>query len=445
VVHVHFMSSVNGWVVLPIRQTKISSFPQLQTLAAKKDKKNNVPDDEEGEQKGRVGRFFSKIFSEEDTDNTKSKEKVEKQDGENSAVRFFKKRFSRDKEEIEIEKKEDSDGAVVRFVKRRFSKDKEDGDKAKNQGDSSKGPILPFGNFKNEIDLRNAIAKRLEGKEKDLEVLDQEDLDIPKLTEAWDSLEEKVLVVRSAINSIKESRKNTEDGGNKEVLGAEAEAIDREAQLVERAARERERQLERLRKNDAEKEDEETNEDGVEEIVEKKDSGKTPASVAQKLFGKMFSNDEEWVVVFPKTRIDPGEIVPVSIGGIDLLVVAARDGEKLYCLENSCSHLGTPLETGLVEQRPAIDKKRTFPISKEPTMEDCIVCPTHKTAFALDSGEVRGAWCPYPPVLGKMMGNVKNPAPVTVFEIRAKGKNIEARINSPFRPEDIEKKDKEKS
>jgi len=434
VLHVYFLSSVNCWVVSPIRPTKRSTAPLLQSLAAKKNTKNKEPDNEEGEQKGRVGRFFSKIFSGEDTDDAKLEDKNEKQDG------FFKKRFSRDKEEIEVENKEDGDNVVVRFVKRRFSKDKEDGDKSKKQDSASKAPRLPFGNFKNEIDLRNAIAKRLEGKEKDLEVLDQEDLDIPKLTEAWDSLEEKVLVVRSTINSIRESRKNKNIGGNKQ--SPEAKAKERQQELAERAARERERQLERLRKNEALNEDEETEEDEDVNVEKKKGSGKTPASVAQKLFGKAFSNDEEeWAVVFPKTRIDPGEVVPVTIGGIDLLVVASRDGEKLYCLENSCSHLGTPLETGMIEQRPAEDKKRTFPITKEPDMEDCIVCPTHKTAFALESGEVRGSWCPYPPVLGKMMGNVKNPAPVTVFEIRAKGKNIEARINSPLRSE-TEKKDK---
>ena len=64
--------------------------------------------------------------------------------------------------------------------------------------------------------------------------------------------------------------------------------------------------------------------------------------------------------------------------------------------------------------------------------EDCIVCPLHKTAFALDSGQVRGEWCPYPPVLGKVMGSVKRQETLAVFDVRTRGKNIEVRLNTPF-------------
>ena len=66
--------------------------------------------------------------------------------------------------------------------------------------------------------------------------------------------------------------------------------------------------------------------------------------------------------------------------------------------------------------------------------EDCIVCPLHRTAFALKSGEVRGEWCPYPPVLGKVMGTVRQPTAAAVFDIRTKGKNVEVRLNAAFPP-----------
>ena len=65
--------------------------------------------------------------------------------------------------------------------------------------------------------------------------------------------------------------------------------------------------------------------------------------------------------------------------------------------------------------------------------ENCIVCPLHKTAFALESGEVRGEWCPYPPVLGKVMGTVKDRDTLPVFDVRTRGKNIEVRLNTPFK------------
>lgn len=180
-------------------------------------------------------------------------------------------------------------------------------------------------------------------------------------------------------------------------------------------------------------------------------------SAAQKFVSGVFENDqkknEEWIVVIPKTRISPGEIVPVTAGGIDLLLVASKDGSAVHCVANSCPHLGTPLEVGTLERLPvetssssstdATDVKpaQSGPsffqendisrMLKEDGCEDCIVCPLHKTAFALNSGEVRGEWCPYPPVIGKLTGAVKQKSNLPVFDVRTKGKNIEIRLNTP--------------
>jgi len=201
-----------------------------------------------------------------------------------------------------------------------------------------------------------------------------------------------------------------------------------------------------------------------------------PLSVMQKFAGSIFKSDEvvkeEWVPVFPKTRIMPGEMVPVTVGGIDLLAIASVDGRSLYCIANSCPHLGTPLETGRLTRLPVEDKSDSSSKSPPTTTtgpfgpqnpaglilsetdvsnilsqdgcEDCIVCPLHRTAFALKSGEVRGEWCPYPPVLGAVMGKVKQPTAVAVFDIRTKGKNVEVRLNSVFPTEEQIKKDLER-
>ena len=210
----------------------------------------------------------------------------------------------------------------------------------------------------------------------------------------------------------------------------------------------------------------------AQEKPEKKE-GYNPFAAVQKMFSNariLTKNNairkEQWVTVFPKTRIMPGEMVPVTVAGIDLLVVASKNTRKLHCIANQCPHLGTPLEVGTLERRPIESSSPTGTAStstsssttssssssqiKTPSppsfftetdisglltqdgCEDCIVCPLHRTAFALESGEVRGEWCPYPPGLGPMVGAVKRRTNAAVFDVRTKGKNVQVRINTPL-------------
>lgn len=169
----------------------------------------------------------------------------------------------------------------------------------------------------------------------------------------------------------------------------------------------------------------------------------------------MSRRDEEWIDVIPKTRLSPGEVVPVTVGGLDLLIVAGfSSSNRVYAIANQCPHLGTPLEIGQLVRLPKEGSETTStgtsssssPSSSNPAdrwtefqvssllqqdgCEDCIVCPLHKTAFALESGQVRGEWCPYPPVVGKLTGMVKDPTPVATFDVRVRRKNIQVRLNS---------------
>ena len=236
----------------------------------------------------------------------------------------------------------------------------------------------------------------------------------------------------------------------------------RQVQLEKnRAERERERERDREEKERSDKKkktdpkaDDNKNDDGYDDSTsEKKKSSGRIISVVQKSIMNIFDSGdkEEWVVVAPKTRISPGESVPITVAGIDLLLVASKDGSALHCIANSCPHLGTPLELGILERRPIEPSRNagTTDASTAPSKsyadvaavaagkkkdgcEDCIVCPLHKTAFALESGEVRGEWCPYPPVIGKVTGALKKESSLAVFDVRINGKNIEVKLNTPF-------------
>ena len=117
-------------------------------------------------------------------------------------------------------------------------------------------------------------------------------------------------------------------------------------------------------------------------------------------FGK-----EEWVVACPKTRVGPGQIVPCSVNGLDIIIFASRDGQRLDAFANACPHLGSPFDLATIERKPPVKKDKGNAMDDGTTdgCVDCIVCPVHQTAFEIQSGQVSGEWCPYPPILGGVM------------------------------------------
>lgn len=116
-----------------------------------------------------------------------------------------------------------------------------------------------------------------------------------------------------------------------------------------------------------------------------------------------FGSKEGWVVACPKTRVGPGQIVPCSVNGIDIIIFASRDGQRLDAFANACPHLGSPFDLATIERKPVKKEKGKMDDGSGDGCVDCIVCPVHQTAFEIQSGQVMGEWCPYPPVLGGIM------------------------------------------
>ena len=141
-----------------------------------------------------------------------------------------------------------------------------------------------------------------------------------------------------------------------------------------------------------------------------------------------FGKSEEWVVACPKTKVGPGQIVPCVVNGLDIIIFASRDGQRLDAFANACPHLGSPFDLATVERKPVIHDEGRKDDGTGDGCVDCIVCPVHRTAFEIQSGNVRGDWCPYPPILGGVMGYVKPKTNLVKFACRLRGKNVEVRI-----------------
>ncbi|MBD2664198.1 Rieske (2Fe-2S) iron-sulfur domain protein [Richelia sinica FACHB-800] len=109
-----------------------------------------------------------------------------------------------------------------------------------------------------------------------------------------------------------------------------------------------------------------------------------------------------WTKVLASNAIAPGERQVVSVGKRNILVLNHEN--QLYAVENTCPHLKLPIKKGKIEN-------------------GAIVCPFHRSAFDLKSGEVTN-WCPWPPGVGKVLSLVSQAKTLPVFPLRVEEGNI---------------------
>jgi 3-phenylpropionate/trans-cinnamate dioxygenase ferredoxin subunit len=113
-----------------------------------------------------------------------------------------------------------------------------------------------------------------------------------------------------------------------------------------------------------------------------------------------------FVAVARTGELGDGTMKKVGVMGRELLV--ARAGDRFYCADNRCPHLGGDLSRGTL--RGTI-----------------ITCPDHLSQFDLADGRVV-RWTNLSGIVARMDLLAHPPEPLAVYEVRVEGDRVLARI-----------------
>ena len=118
----------------------------------------------------------------------------------------------------------------------------------------------------------------------------------------------------------------------------------------------------------------------------------------------------KWVKVLPQAELPQGtrQVVKVEQQAILLL---NHEGQ-IYAVDSVCPHMRGPMQKG------------------EVTEDGAIVCPWHKSAFDLQSGDVK-TWSPWPPGVGKALGLISREKALSTFPTRMEEDSIWVGMEAP--------------
>ncbi len=104
-----------------------------------------------------------------------------------------------------------------------------------------------------------------------------------------------------------------------------------------------------------------------------------------------------WIKVLPQDELPPNgrKVVKVEQRAILLL----HHDNEIYAVENSCPHLRLPMQKGKL------------------TEDGAIICPFHRSAFDLRTGNIK-EWSTFPPGVGKVLGMIAKEKALPVFPTR---------------------------
>lgn len=110
-----------------------------------------------------------------------------------------------------------------------------------------------------------------------------------------------------------------------------------------------------------------------------------------------------WIDVLDETRLPEGGRQVVEVDGTPVLLV--RHGGEVFAVAARCPHMGAPLKNGRL------------------TEDGYLVCPWHRSAFSLRTGDV-AAWTPWPPGVGKVLGALRREHALPVYPVRVENGRI---------------------
>jgi len=116
-----------------------------------------------------------------------------------------------------------------------------------------------------------------------------------------------------------------------------------------------------------------------------------------------------WTTICDSKDLQPSSLKAGFGAGQDILIATDKGG-KVFAAANVCPHIGTPLDQGTVEN-------------------GAIVCPLHRSAFDLKSGQLVGPWCPAPPLIGPLTGKLKSPRSLATFQCRTQGGKVQVLLD----------------
>lgn len=121
----------------------------------------------------------------------------------------------------------------------------------------------------------------------------------------------------------------------------------------------------------------------------------------------MTNEKETWLDLLAAAELPEGARRVVRAGGQEVLLL--RHGGQVYAVAARCPHMGAPLERGTV------------------TPEGALICPWHRSAFHLRTGDVE-EWTPWPPAVGRVLGTLRRERALPVFPVKEEAGRIWVRV-----------------